>query len=140
MLRIRRYIKNTHLSELPVWSIGWQWFYDRGAMDEYPNLGWDFGIRQDAHSLKRSWIQEGWLFLWASRVDRRVFFLQEVLLCRWEVLRGIRQVPRGIYSDSFSNAEATCGIPAWETSLRGGVHRTVAGIQDVVPFGGGAGE
>ena len=120
---IKRYFDNTHPVDRPVWSIGLQWFYARGLMDEYPALGWDFCIWQDAQSLARSWTQQGWPFTWASREDRRVFHLQEVLLCRWEVLRGIRQVPRtpqasyaGIHLDPDSIAEATDLAPSADTT------------------------
>ena len=81
--RIKWHYDTTPSCDRPVGCGALAWFYNRGEMDEFRHLGWDFGIWQDANILKRSWISQAFPWTWASRTAcDRVFPLREVLWCQ----------------------------------------------------------
>ena len=123
LCRIQEYYDTTPGWDRPVWAIALCWFTTRGDLGEYPNLGWDFGILQDALSLQRMRITEVCPAGWASRTDRgRVWSLRDILSLRREVLQGIR-VERGLpslrkrYRDIEHSSESEERMTSSETGM-----------------------
>ena len=86
--RIPWYFERTPGWDRPVWCIALAWFYCHGDAGQYPHLGWDFGMIQDALSLRRHQVCP---FPCASRTDgARVLCLPDIFQCRRQVLEGIR--------------------------------------------------
>ena len=78
--RIMWYYERTAVWDRPVWCVALVWFYYRGDLLQYPHLGWDFGILQDARSMQRLRIRQVCPFTWARRSDgSRVWCLLHLL-------------------------------------------------------------
>ena len=69
--RIKKYYKETHSRDKPVWAYALRWFYAQEPLGMYPMFQWDFGIWQDALSLQRGRIQERTLRLGMGDEERR---------------------------------------------------------------------
>ena len=67
--RILEYIDQAQSWEVPVWATAFRWFYLGLDIDMLPELGWDFGISQDADSLLRCRRSDRRPYAWAVRDD-----------------------------------------------------------------------
>ena len=67
--RILEYIGRAQSWEIPVWAKAFRWFYLGLDIDMLPELGWDFGISQDAEVLLRCRSSDRLPFEWAVRWD-----------------------------------------------------------------------
>ena len=60
--------------EIPVWAMGYQWYYDKLAIESFTEQAWDFGLHGDAIMYRK-----------VAKLDDRLF---ERLKNRREHLRG----------------------------------------------------
>ena len=71
-----------------------EWFYGVEKWAKYPDLPWDFGLWQDALSLKRGRMREDLFVEWAVRKGNEgsVLLIREALPIRREVTQGFRSM------------------------------------------------
>lgn len=108
--RIKKYYKETHPRDKPVWAYALKWFYAQEQLGMYPMFEWDFGIWQDALSLQRGRIQDRLPFVWASvsTKDGSVLTLPHALRLRREAMQGYLPLYRDIAAGPPGPPPRTC--------------------------------